>query len=452
MNSKKNRRQFLRESLTLGAGLMFSDRLLASLAGLHFGTGRSAGPGVSGPAGGRARSVVYIYLDGGSSQTDTFDPKPEAGRDYVGNYRNPIATNVPGITIGEKLPRLAQLADRYSLLRGMVVRTNAHETAHYRMQTGDLTGGSIVYPSFGSMISYLKEGEYRNPLFPYITLTAASTRFNEAGFLPPKYKPYDTGGSPGKEYFDVSGIYDHTVPDSLLLQRKALLEMLAPLGERVESTEEVRLAEKLRAQNYRLILGDTRRVFDLSEEPEDLRQSYGMTDFGQSCLAARKLVQAGVLMVVVRFRGWDTHKEHFKRMDARLEELDKGVSSLLLDLEKFGLLDRTVVLCGGEFGRTPRIAWGPPWNGGRGHWGDAFSYLVAGGGFRGGAVVGKTDAKGEQVVDRPVYPADLWASVYSLMGIDPKRTVVHPTRGEIPILPSFGVEGQSGGMLTEIMR
>ena len=126
--------------------------------------------------------------------------------------------------------------------------------------------------------------------------------------------------------------------------------------------------------------------------------------------------------------------------------------SLLLDLEKFGLLDRTVVLCGGEFGRTPRIAWGPPWNGGRGHWGDAFSYLVAGGGFRGGAVVGKTDAKGEQVVDRPVYPADLWASVYSLMGIDPKRTVVHPTRGEIPILPSFGIEGQSGGMLTEIMR
>ncbi len=450
MSSKKSRRQFLRESLAVGAGLMFSDKLLASLAGIS-SPERLAADAAADKGEKRARSVIYIYLDGGSSQTDTFDPKPEAGRDYVGNYRNPIETNVPGIIIGEKLPRLAKMADRYSLLRGMIVKTNAHETAHYRMQTGDMTQGSIVYPSFGSMISYLKEKEYQNPLFPYITLTVSSTRFNEAGFLPPKYKPYDTGGAPGKEYFDVSGIYDHTVPDSLLSQRKELLEMLGPLGEAVESTQEVRRAEELRAQNYRLILGDTRRVFDLAEEPEELRLAYGMTDFGQSCLAARKLVQAGVLMVVVRFRGWDTHKEHFKRMDARLEELDKGVSSLLLDLEKYGLFDQTVVLCGGEFGRTPRIGWGPPWNGGRGHWGDAFSYLVAGGGFRGGCVVGKTDAKGEQVVERPIYPADLWASIYTLMGVDPRRTVIHPTQGEIPILPSYGVEGQSNGLLTEIM-
>ena len=328
MSSKKSRRQFLRESLALGAGLLFSDKLLASLA--RFSSLKEMPAPSVGKKGG-VQSVIYIYLDGGSSQTDTFDPKPDAGRDYVGNYQNPIETNVPGIIIGEKLPRLAQMADRYSLLRGMIVKTNAHETAHYRMQTGDMTQGSIVYPSFGSMISYLKEKEYQNPLFPYITLTVSSTRFNEAGFLPPRYKPYDTGGAPGNEYFDVSGIYDHTVPDSLLLQRRKLLEMLESMGERVENTSEVKLAKELRAQNYRLILGDTRKVFDLAEEPAELRQAYGMTDFGQSCLAARRLVQAGVLMVVVRFRGWDTHKEHFKRMDARLEELDKGVSSLLLD-------------------------------------------------------------------------------------------------------------------------
>ncbi len=155
---------------------------------------------------------------------------------------------------------------------------------------------------------------------------------------------------------------------------------------------------------------------------------------------------------MVRFRGWDTHKEHFKRMDQRLDELDAGVSSLILDLEKDGLLDSTIVVVGGEFGRTPLIAFGPPWNGGRGHYGAAFSYLVAGGGFEGGRVVGETDAKGEQVVSRKIYPADLWASVYTLMGIDPLGTVDHPVFGPIPMLPSYGKEGQSNGMLTEIMK
>ena len=139
-------------------------------------------------------------------------------------------------------------------------------------------------------------------------------------------------------------------------------------------------------------------------------------------------------------------------MDQRLDELDAGVSSLILDLENRGLLDSTIVIVGGEFGRTPLIGFGPPWNGGRGHYGAAFSYIVAGGGFKGGCVVGATDAKGERVTDRKIYPADLWASVYTLMGIDPLGTVLHPVLGEIPMLPSYGREGQSNGMLTEIME
>ena len=403
-------------------------------------------------AAGQAKSLVYIYLDGGSSQTDTFDPKPEAGPSYTGKYKNPIETNVPGVFIGERLVRLAKIADRYSILRGMCDGTNAHETGHYRMLTGDMTGQDIVYPSYGAMISYKKAAGYDNPIFPYICITEASTRFNEAGFLKAWYKPYDTGGKPDAAEFDVSGIVNHKMSDQLLKERRDLLRELSSLGRPVEQTEEVKKAARLRDQNYELILGDVRKAFDLSSEPDSVRKAYGRNNFGQSCLAARRLVEQGVLVVMVRFRGWDTHKEHFKRMDQRLEELDGGVSSLILDLEKRGLLDQTIIVLGGEFGRTPLIAFGPPWNGGRGHYGAAFSYLVAGGGFAGGKVVGKTDAKGEQVLERKVYPADLWASVYTLMGIDPLGTVTHPVLGEIPILPSYGKEGQSNGMLTEIMK
>ena len=400
----------------------------------------------------KARSVVYVYLDGGSSQTDTFDPKPEAGYSYTGKYRNPIETCIPGVFIGERLVRLAAIADRYSILRGMCNGTNAHETGHYRMLTGDMTGGDIVYPSFGAMISYKKRLVYNNTLFPYICITEASTRFNEAGFLNSMYKPYDTGGKPDSKWFDVSGIIDHSMPDELLEARRSLLETLSGAGMEVEPTEEVLKAREYRKQGFDIMLGDVRNCFDLNSEPDSLRKSYGMNVFGQSCLAARKLVEEGVLVVMVRFRGWDTHKEHFARMDQRLDELDAGVSSLILDLESRGLLESTVVVVGGEFGRTPLIGFGPPWNGGRGHYGAAFSYLVAGGGFKGGCVVGATDFRGEQVTERKIYPADLWASVYTLMGIDPLGTVEHPVFGEIPILPSYGKPGQSNGMLTEIME
>lgn len=400
----------------------------------------------------RAKSVIYVYLDGGSSQTDTFDPKPEAGKSYTGKYQHPIETAIPGIYFGERLKRLASIADRFAVLRSMTDGTNAHETGHYRMLTGDMTGQDIVYPSFGSMISYLKRDEYKGELFPYFCIVEASTRFNEAGFLDSEFKPYDTGGRPDAKYFDVSGIIDHSIEDQTLLSRKELLETLTPLGSPVQADEQVLKAQTYRSNGFKLMLGDIRSVFDLSLEPDSLRNSYGMNQFGQSCLAARRLVEKGVLVTMVRFRGWDTHKEHFSRMDERLDELDAGVSSLILDLENKGLLDSTIVVVGGEFGRTPLISFAPPWNGGRGHYGAAFSYIVAGGGFKGACVVGSTDAKGEQVVDRKIYPADLWASVYTLMGIDPYGYVEHPVLGDIPILPSYGKEGQSNGMLTEIMK
>lgn len=407
---------------------------------------------VVGASAQQAKSVIYIYLDGGASQTDTFDPKPEAGTTYTGKYKTPIETDIPGIIIGQRLVRMAKIADKYSIIRGMYDGTNAHETAHYRMLTGDMTGQDVVYPSYGAMIAYKTRDRYNNPIFPYICLTEASTRFNEAGFLNVMYKPYDTEGKPDGRWFDVSGIVNHEMPDSRLEARRDLLGALSPLGHQVEQTPEVKRAAELRKQSYELILGDARKAFDLAGEPDSVRNAYGRNNFGQSCLAARKLVERGVTVVMVRFRGWDTHKEHFKRMDQRLDELDNGVASLIEDLDAKGLLDSTIVVVGGEFGRTPQVWNQPPWNGGRGHYGMAFSYVVSGGGFTGGKIVGNTDAKGEKVIDRKVYPADLWASVYTLMGIDPKGTVTHPSLGEIPVLPSYGTKEQSNGMLTEIMK
>ena len=208
------------------------------------------------------------------------------------------------------------------------------------------------------------------------------------------------------------------------------------------------LAEK---QAYDLILGDAGKVFDLSTEKDDLRERYGKTTFGQSCLVARRLVERGVPYVTINYKGWDTHKQHFQTMRRKLPELDKGLATLLQDLAERGLLDSTIVWCCGEFGRTPKILWEPPWSGGRNHFGPVFSALVAGGGFKGGQVIGASDAKGETVKDRPVYPVDLLGSMYELLGINPAGKLPHPM-GELALVtPAPADDVKSGGRLKEIV-
>ena len=393
----------------------------------------------------RAKSVILIYLDGGPSQTDTFDPKPDTSRDYYGSYKGVAKTNVEGIEIGEKLPLLAGMADKYSLIRSMTHGSNAHETGHYAMITGDTSGGAIVYPSFGTVISYMKRDTYKGVLPCYVSVTSANSRFNEGGFLGNEYKSFDTGGRPEKTEYEVEGIVNKFVDRDGLNRRMSLLAEFETLP--MDKHE----IDSLRAVNMEFIWGESREVFNLANEPDSIRQRYGMTRLGQSCLTARRLVEAGVPFVNVRTTGWDTHKKHFQFMNSMLPNLDKAVSALLADLDSRGLLDSTIVLCGGEFGRSPKILWEPPWNGGRAHFGATFSYLVAGGGFHGGKVVGKTNKTGEKVVERPVRPCDLIGTVYMLLGIDPYGTLPHVSEGELPILPSLLDKKQSGGLLYEII-
>jgi len=395
----------------------------------------------------KAKSVIQIWLWGGPSQLDTFDPKPHAGRDYCGVLDKVIETNVKGIEINAALPLLAQQADKYSLIRSMTHGINAHETASYVMQTGH-EPGRLVYPSIGAVVSLFKgyDHGYKGVVPPYVVLTKGQGRFSESGFLGTKYKPFVTGGDPSKTPFEVEGIIAKGVSDERQLNRRELLHNLDTFSSIIPNNSQFKKLDKCESEAYDLMFGDARKIFDLSNEKTDVRDRYGKKTFGQSCLVARRLVEAGVPYVTINYNGWDTHKQHFQTMNQKLPELDQGLSALLQDLSDKNLLDSTIVLCGGEFGRTPKVMWNPPWNGGRGHFGNCFSVLLAGGGFKGGRVVGKSNETGSEVVERPVSPEDLIGSIYELMGIDPDGKLPNSKGLDVNLLP-----GNGKGRLTEIM-
>lgn len=401
----------------------------------------------------RAKAVIQIWLWGGPSHSDTFDPKPEAGADYYGPFRDPIETNVSGIRINQQLPQLAKQADKYSIIRSMTHGVNAHETASYLTQTGHMPS-RFVHPTMGAVASYFK-GEragYKGIVPPYVVLTRPQGRFSEAGFLGAKYKPFATGGDPNKAIFSVEGIVAEGISDQRQQARRELLQRMDLLGQNFGECTEFQNYDHCQNEAYKLILGDARGLFNLNQEPDKIRDRYGRNQFGQSCIMARRLVEDGVPYVTINYRGWDTHKGHFNSMNRMLPELDMGVANLLQDLSARGLLDSTIVWVGGEFGRTPKISWEPPWSGGRGHFGHCFSTMIAGGGFTGGNIVGESDARGEEVRDRPVYPVDLLESMYELMGIDHQSDLPNPHGIKMPVLPSLSDKSiKRGGLLSEIM-
>ena len=406
------------------------------------------------PAKARARSVIQIWMWGGPAHLDTFDPKPEAGSDYSGPLDHPIETNVKGLRVSELMPQLAKCADKYSVIRSMTHGVNAHETASYEVQTGHASGGHDVYPCTGAVVSYFKgyNAGYKGLIPPYIVLTEPQGRFSEAGFLGGRYKPFATGGDPAQNRFAVEGIVLQGVSDQRQQNRRQLLHQLDALDQAMRGNPQLAAWNDTEHQAYELILGDGGKVFDLTQESDDLRNRYGRNTFGQSCLVARRLVEKGVPYITINYKGgWDTHKQNFQLMRQRVPQMDQGMAALLGDLSDRGLLDSTVVWWSGEFGRTPRVQWEAPWNGGRGHWGQAFSAVVAGGGFKGGQVIGSTDARGEEVKERPVYPIDLIASIYTLLGIDLDATLPHPSGLTPRVMPAKEDRVKSAGILKELM-
>jgi hypothetical protein len=435
--SQISRREALRRALFGAGGLLFAGGLPLRAA--------------TQPA--KAKAVIQIWMWGGPAHLDTFDPKPAAGYDYCGPFDKPISTNVDGVQINELMPLLARQADKYSIIRSMTHGVFAHETASYMVQTGRKPGERLLYPCAGSVVSLLRGygAGYSGLIPPYIVLTQPQGRFSENGFLGESYRPFATGGDPAQARFAVEGIVAQGVSDQRQKDRRELLHNLNTLEKALQGDARLKALGEAEKQAYELILGDAGKVFDLSQEKDEMRDRYGRNTFGQSCLAARRLVEHGVPYVTINYEGWDTHRQNFQVMRQKLPQMDKGMATLFQDLSERGLLESTVVWWGGEFGRTPKVQWEAPWNGGRNHWGDVFCAVVAGGGFQGGHVVGASDAKGEQVRDRPVYPCDLIASVYDLLGIDPDGKLPNPAGLDVRVSPTATDGIKMAGRLKEIM-
>jgi hypothetical protein len=432
-----NRRDVLKGGIVGAAALTFGRAFGAEA------TGAVAGAKV------KAKSVIQIWMWGGPCHLDTFDPKPDAGNDYCGPYKKPIETNVKGIRICEMLPLLAKHADKYSIIRSMTHGNNGHETASYIVQTGR-EPGRLVYPSAGAVVSKFKgiDRGYKGVVPPYIVLTRPQGRFSEAGFLGPMYKPFATGGDPNQQVFVVEGVVARGITDARQQSRREMLGSLDSLGRAMGENSHFKKFGEAEKEAYDLMFGEARKLFELSQETEEIRNRYGRNTFGQSCLMARRLVEKGVPYITINYSGWDTHKQHFEIMARKLPELDQGMAALLEDLSERGLLDSTVVWWCGEFGRTPKIQWDAPWNGGRGHFGSCFCSALAGGGFKGGQVIGASNDKGEEPAERPVYPREVLASIYEQMGIDPDGPLPNPRGMELKVMDG---PTERVGRLTEIM-
>ena len=445
MSTKISRRDALQTGLYGTSGLLLGSRMAGNALGAETQSAQA-------PKAAKAKSVIQVFLWGGMSHIDTWDPKPDAGSEYMGEFPKAISTNADGIQLNSVFPELAKQADKFSLIRGMTHRNNGHETAAYLMQTGHTPGERLAYPSIGAVFALSKKSEYKGIIPPYVVLTQPQGRFSEEGFLGPLYKPFATGGDPNAQRFEVEGVVAPGITDDRQKTRQALLAKMNTFGDAVHDLGDVSAADEAKERAYELILGAGREVFDLNKEKPALRDRYGRHTFGQGCLAARRLVEAGVPYVVINYPGgWDTHSNHFNTMRRQCPQLDQGLATLLGDLKDRGLLETTVVWCTGEFGRTPKIDYQPPWNGGRNHHGNVFTVLVAGGGFKGGQVVGTSDAKAEDVKDRPVYPVDLLGSIYQLAGIDVNAKLPHPMGIEAHVLPQPEEKVKSAGLLTEIM-
>lgn len=450
-NSRLNRRKLLQTSL-----LGFTGLSLPQLFHL-----RSLAEDVK-PA--EKTAVILVWLRGGASHLETFDPKPDASTDFRGPY-GAIDTNVPGIRIGELLPQLSKIADKYAILRSIAHTGGGHPAGSLQVLGGDPDAADKpkpVFPDWMSVVSYLRRDSKRaipnyvaiNPVDNYDNFVIAGSTY-----LGPAYEPFTVVGDPSSPQFEVPNISIKSEQGSGLARRLELKSSLDSLRRDFDATGTIDAVDRYESQALNLLTSaEARKAFDLSNEPDKLRDRYGRNAWGQQCLMARRLVEAGVDVVATEFDGplcgrvqnWDDHavNQHvFDALKFRLPTLDQAVSALIEDVYDRGLDRRVLVVVAGEFGRTPRISYVASSGGGvasaeagvvqpgRDHWPQANSMLFAGGGIRGGQVIGATDKHGEGPVERRVGTGDFLATIYRHLGIDYKRVAIENFAGRpIPIV------------------
>lgn len=461
--------------MAFGLGLADLFRLQEAQAGPGPGSHRAANFG-------KARACILIHLFGAAPQHETFDPKPDAPAEIQGEMKA-IPTSIPGLRFGEGLPRLARIADRLTVVRSLTHAWPFHGV-HYSLSGIPAISPTVeaepsdrtLWPSLGSVVDYLDERRSgrgappvpRNLALPFRLYSRANFRplgGPYAGFLGSRYDPVWTdfpaagttampnptnkpglldpfGGIRASDRFDLAGA--GSLPEGLTPQRvglrRALLGQFDRARHQIDEHERVRAFARHQDMAWSLLASPRlARALDLEREPGAMRERYGMTLFGQSLLAARRLVEAGGRLITVFWdaygdatAGWDTHFHHYPRLKKLLlPGFDAGMAGLLEDLETRGLLDETLVICGTEHGRTPRLSKSP--GGGREHWSGVYSGVLAGGGVARGRVVGRSDAIGGAVADTPVSPKDVLATAFHLLGIDPHTTVPDQLGRPVPV-------------------
>jgi hypothetical protein len=406
----------------------------ASLFGMGFGLPGLLELQARARASGRTTpdvSLVFIFLRGGMSTIDAWDLKPDAPAEFRGEFR-PGRTNVPGIQICEHLSRIARQMDKFSLIRSFRHHNSDHGPADHYILTGYFpTAGfnpslspNNQRPAHGAIIS--RKLGARGGVPAYVCLPRMHPSAGPA-YLGPAYAPFVIEADPNAPNFAVPDVVPPpALPADRLEARRQLLHHIDRFEQslEVQANHHARAVSEFQQAAFRLMTSPAaRRAFDIAQEPDRLREEYGRNSLGQSCLMARRLVEAGVRCVTVEHSNWDTHDNNFATLRRDLlPALDAALSTLFRDLAERGLLARTLVVVTGEFGRTPRINR----NAGRDHWGPAFTVALGGGGIHGGRVVGRSDARAERPAETPHGPEDLAATMYHLLGIDPNEEFYTP--------------------------
>jgi hypothetical protein len=428
------RRDFLQLGIGGVLGLGFADLLR-----LRANAAKASAAPIEPP--GRQVNCIMIWLDGGPSHYETFDPKPDAPSEVRGEFKS-ISTAVPGLQFSEAVPQLAKAADKLTIIRSICHKDPNHGGGNHYMMTGAPTPvpvacGAFVtfHPSFGSVVSYHRGARDGMPI--YMSMPQVS-RSGGPNFLGGKHAPFVIDGYPNSPAFKVR---DVVLPSEIGEGRAASRRELRSALDRMKRYTD-KLAEdpavafdQYYQQGVDLVLSPkAQTAFDLQREDEKVREAYGRNDFGQRLLLARRLVEVGVSWVTVYSGGWDHHTKIFQSYkDKNVKQTDAGVAALVDDLDQRGLLDSTLVIMLGEFGRTPKVNK----DAGRDHWPHAMSVLMAGAGCPRGAVIGATDAKGYHASENVFRPEDFAASLYTKMGIDPTQTL-HTNTGRPVQLVSHG--------------
>ncbi len=405
-----SRREFLRVGGLSALGLTLANFFRAQASAAD-----SPGANASGSVNRRNVNCILMWMQGGPSHIDTFDPKPDAPAEIRGEF-NTIQTRQPGVRIAEHFPYLAEQFDKLSLIRGHDPQNGSHGVADALMMSGHRFNPALPFPCFGSVVA--KERGYRDNMFPFVQLGRnIDRRFNGGigGFLGDQYNAFEVHDDPSSAAFRVRDLSIDENERPRLERRYGMLQEIDRYQREMEANPSVQARDAFYERAHTLITSPAaKRAFDLTQESDRVRDQYGRTSFGQSCLLARRLIESGVHFVTVTSGGWDTHVNNFRSLkDRLLPPLDRGYAALLQDLHTRGMLDNTLVVWFGDFGRTPVV--NP--SAGRDHWATAGVATLGGGGIRMGQTVGATNARAEVVVDSPVRPQDLAATIYHALGV-----------------------------------